>query len=411
MLADLFQSLLCPDEILAMIKVQYDSHRLSTSLDSSTAEHLNSKAFCYAVLNKVSRSFALVIQQLPEELKHPVCLFYLILRGLDTVEDDMKLDLATKIPLLLSFHEKVTVEGFRLDGIGDGAYYTILLQNFDKVVFEFKSIKECYQKPILEITRKMGEGMAEFCKRTVVSQEDYDLYCHYVAGLVGVGLTQLFGESPFEDSNIKNHIHLASSMGLFLQKTNIIRDYLEDLNESRVFWPETVWSKYATKIEEFRDASNKKNGLECLNEMINNALQHVPDVLEYLSKLNHPMVFSFCAIPQVMAIATLTQCYNNVNVFSRVVKIRKGLSAKLMLTSRTIPEVRYWFNTFLDEINLKANLATSQGLTQTPSRTKELISLAVLPRANQKTKTVGWSAPTVLASLAVVGLLGSFIMF
>jgi farnesyl-diphosphate farnesyltransferase len=28
----------------------------------------------------------------------------------------------------------------------------------------------------------------------VESVEDYDLYCHYVAGLVGIGLSQLFGE-------------------------------------------------------------------------------------------------------------------------------------------------------------------------------------------------------------------------
>lgn len=33
---------------------------------------------------------------------------------------------------------------------------------------------------------------------------------------------------------------LANSMGLFLQKTNIIRDYLEDILEGRVFWPKSV---------------------------------------------------------------------------------------------------------------------------------------------------------------------------
>lgn len=27
----------------------------------------------------------------------------------------------------------------------------------------------------------------------VMTVEDYDLYCHYVAGLVGIGLSQLFG--------------------------------------------------------------------------------------------------------------------------------------------------------------------------------------------------------------------------
>jgi len=40
----------------------------------------------------VSRSFAVVIQQLPQELQDPVCIFYLVLRGLDSVEDDMVSD-------------------------------------------------------------------------------------------------------------------------------------------------------------------------------------------------------------------------------------------------------------------------------------------------------------------------------
>jgi farnesyl-diphosphate farnesyltransferase len=34
--------------------------------------------------------------------------------------------------------------------------------------------------------------------------------------------------------------YLSNSMGLFLQKTNIIRDYLEDIEEGRTFWPREV---------------------------------------------------------------------------------------------------------------------------------------------------------------------------
>ena len=37
----------------------------------------------------------------------------------------------------------------------------------------------------------MGEGMAEFIETDVTSIKDYDLYCHYVAGLVGIGLSQV----------------------------------------------------------------------------------------------------------------------------------------------------------------------------------------------------------------------------
>ena len=40
---------------------------------------------------KVSRSFAIVIEGLPEELRTPICVYYLILRALDTVEDDVNI--------------------------------------------------------------------------------------------------------------------------------------------------------------------------------------------------------------------------------------------------------------------------------------------------------------------------------
>ena len=40
-----------------------------------------------------------------------------------------------------------------------------------------------------------------------------------------------------------------------------------------------------------------------------------------------------------MAIATLAEVYNNVNVFTENVKIRKGLAAKLILSSGSIEEV------------------------------------------------------------------------
>ena len=65
-------------------------------------------------------------------------------------------------------------------------------------------------------------------------------YCHYVAGLVGIGLSRLFSASELEDPLIGEDTERANSMGLFLQKTNIIRDYLEDQREGREFWPQEV---------------------------------------------------------------------------------------------------------------------------------------------------------------------------
>lgn len=49
---------------------------------------------------------------------------------------------------------------------------------------------------ITDITRRMGAGMAEFVTKDLgqgtVSIAEYNRYCHYVAGLVGEGLTRLF---------------------------------------------------------------------------------------------------------------------------------------------------------------------------------------------------------------------------
>ena len=65
-------------------------------------------------------------------------------------------------------------------------------------------------------------------------------YCHYVAGLVGIGLSRLFSASGLEIEQVGKDELLANSMGLFLQKTNIIRDYLEDVLQGREFWPKAV---------------------------------------------------------------------------------------------------------------------------------------------------------------------------
>ena len=44
-------------------------------------------------------------------------------------------------------------------------------------------------------------------------------------------LLQLFASSQLESKEFFEMEDLANHMGLFLQKTNIIRDYLEDINE------------------------------------------------------------------------------------------------------------------------------------------------------------------------------------
>jgi len=204
----------------------------------------------------------------------------------------------------------------------------------------------------------MGAGMAEYVAKDVPVKtiDEYNMYCHYVAGLVGHGLTRLFSASGLEDPNLDSPdgLRIANSMGLFLQKTNIIRDYLEDLQQGRTWWPQQIWSQYGPTLSHFRDHPYAPESRQCLNHLVADALEHVPDCLAYLSRLSDPQIFRFCAIPQVMAMATLAACYNNPNVFRKVCKIRKGLSAHLMISTNDVNAVHQIFyeqaNTMLQQL-------------------------------------------------------------
>ena len=104
--------------------------------------------------------------------------------------------------------------------------------------------------------------------------------------------------------------------------------------------PLQAWGQYASSLEELQYPQNQTSALACLNLLVTNALGHVADQLQYMSRLRNQSVFNFCAIPQVMAMATLVLCYNNPRVFTGVVKIRRGQAVALMMTCTTLSDLK-----------------------------------------------------------------------
>lgn len=286
-----------------------------------------------------SRSFSAVIKELHSELLVPVALFYLVLRGLDTVEDDMTLPLEKKEPILRSFQDILDQEGWTFKDNGPNEKDRQLLVEFNVVIEEFKKIKPAYQVIIKDITKRMGNGMADYANNAehnihgVQTIKDYELYCHYVAGLVGEGLTRLFVEAGLANAALLKKPELMESMGQFLQQVNITRDIKEDFEDGRRFWPKEIWSKHVDKFEDLFKPEYEEKALACSSEMILTALSRADDCLYYLAGLREQSVFNFCAIPQTMAIATLEACFQNPNLFKKVVKITKGTACQLMLES------------------------------------------------------------------------------
>jgi farnesyl-diphosphate farnesyltransferase len=359
------------DEVFAGLYFKYSGMK-----DTVGKVNKNEKAllFCNEMLGKVSRSFAGVIRQLPQGLTIDILIFYLALRALDTIEDDMtafKGKEHEKIKHLCNFYQTgLVTEGWKMTGVGEGDE-KVLLENYFLCVEVFKSLPKASQEVIADITRRMGEGMASYVSKDLgqgtVTIADYNLYCHYVAGLVGEGLSRLFYATGFETAVVNDVSKtLANTMGLFLQKTNIIRDYLEDYVDGRAFWPQEIWKQYSKSgdLGEFAKPESIDSALLCLNHLIMDALTCVPECVSYMSLLRTEEVFRFCAIPQVMAIATLEELYNNPKVFTGVVKIRRGLTAKMILDTTTTGGLHKWFYVMAKNILNKIPVNNPNSLEQ-----------------------------------------------
>ncbi|XP_012993915.1 squalene synthase isoform X1 [Esox lucius] len=368
------------------------------SCQESMSESLRT---CYLYLNQTSRSFAAVIQALDGELRHAVCIFYLVLRALDTVEDDMTIPFEKKVPMLNDFHTYL----YQADWCFTESHERDkqVLEDFATISLEFRNLGQEYQDVISDICQRMGVGMAEFLEKKVGSMKEWDQYCHYVAGLVGIGLSQLFSASQLEDPEVGRDTELANSMGLFLQKTNIIRDYLEDIQVARAFWPQEAWSQFACHLEDLAEPAHLTSALSCLNLLVTDALRHVPDVISYLARLRNQSVFNFCAIPQVMAIATLSACYNNPQVFQGVVKIRKGQAVTLMMQATNMAAVQSIMAQYSQKMLHRVSLTD-------PSRDKTLrilrviqertVSQTTLPSRTTHLSPIYLSAAMLIAALS-----------
>lgn len=315
---------------------------------------------CYELLTLTSRSFAMVIKQLHPSLRDVIMIFYLVLRALDTVEDDMSIDSSIKIPLLRAFHEKLSLKDWTFSGNADTEKDKCVLLEFDKILNVYHGFDDHYKEIIRHITEEMGNGMADyildenFNLNGLNTNKDYDLYCHYVAGLVGEGLTEILVYAGFASKTLLTDEHdkkLMESMGLFLQKVNITRDYYEDLLDKRSFWPKEIYSKYCDNLKDLSLIENQQNGIWCINDMVLNSLNHVTDVLNYLSFVEEQSSYQFCCIPQVMAIATMSLIFNNKDILTKDnIKIRKGETCYLIMKSRTFQGTLEIFDYYLKSI-------------------------------------------------------------
>jgi farnesyl-diphosphate farnesyltransferase len=299
------------------------ARRQGESADGSVAAAEADRAFCYAVLPRVSRTFALGIRLLPPRLEHSVLLAYLLCRVADTIEDSPGLPAAGKADLLAHFSRCLGPDGPAAGPLTDAFAQPRtdeerLAQAADVVLREYRRLPPAEREAIRPWVQEMCAGMAEFARRgadgssglaALASLDELDRYCYYVAGTVGHLLTGLFrahDRRPAADRYLVLE-RLATSFGLGLQLTNIIKDVADDRRRGWSFVPQQLYQLAGIRPDEFQDGGHDRESREVMRILIEKARRHLRDALEYCTRLPRVQyrVRLFCLTSLYFAVRTL----------------------------------------------------------------------------------------------------------
>ena len=282
-------------------------------------------AFQTRILPGVSRTFALTIPQLPEQLRHAVCNTYLLCRIADTIEDEPKLSAPQKQEFLARLVRVVTgheaAESFarelhpllsaatlpsEQDLVANTARIVRLTHRFHRV--QLNAIERC-----LSI---MTHGMAEFQQiATLDGLADLthlDRYCYVVAGVVGETLTELFCHYSGEINQRREDLfRLAVAFGQGLQMTNILKDVCNDRLVGACWLPRDIFRATGFDLGSLPGARQDPRFAAGILELVAVASQHLADALHFtlLIPAREAGIRRFCLWALGMAVLSLRRIY------------------------------------------------------------------------------------------------------
>jgi phytoene synthase len=142
-------------------------------------------------------------------------------------------------------------------------------------IHEFSLAQEHFQEII--------DGMEMDLQQTRYTDfKDLNLYCHRVAGVVGILAAEIFG---FQDRHTLKYAH---NLGIAFQLTNIIRDVGEDIRQGRLYLPQQELSEFGVSESDIRDGRYSEAfdrliqmQIERAEEYYQRAMQFLPEVDRY----------------------------------------------------------------------------------------------------------------------------------
>jgi len=247
------------------------------------------------MLKETSRTFYIPITLLGSTLRKTVGSAYLCMRAIDEIEDHETLDPVIKEHLLRSTSVLLTEEF-------DDVEYRELIDPYRESLPEVTVrlgdwISVCPNEIVMKVqesTSTMATGMADWVHKDwdIKTVEDLHDYTYYVAGLVGVMLSDIWhwydGTETDKD--------LAIGYGKGLQAVNILRNQHEDFAERGVRFIPDGWER---------------------DDMFNYADANLALADEYIKSVKNKKILLFCKVPLALAKRTLKAMKNGQDKISR----------------------------------------------------------------------------------------------
>jgi farnesyl-diphosphate farnesyltransferase len=251
----------------------------------------------HGILKRVSRSFYLTLNVLPEGVRDQMGLAYLFARAADTIADTDLIDRGQRLKYLQQFRAQFTSPPIRWDELGEihavlaphqkESAESILLQRLEDCFKLYETFSTGDRLRIrwlmdvlprgmeMDLTRFPGQSATDLTALATLDELDQYTYC--VAGCVGEFWTRMVcahrpAMSQWDTAKMSA---IGVKFGKGLQLTNILKDIGRDLHRGRCYVPELLLSEAGLKPADLLDEHNLPKFRPVLRQLIKLAMQHL----------------------------------------------------------------------------------------------------------------------------------------
>ncbi len=318
---------------------------LSTNEQSNASLDMDAHEV-FSLLRETSRTFSLSIEGLPGTLKHEIAVSYLLFRVSDYLEDHETISPERKIALLERWddvlEDETELTGFlnELDTIPHRPDdpEAVVAYRSGSLLGALQAFPQKATQAIFRRVRETTRGMAKWQAKgpRVEDETEMDDYMHYVAGIVGYLVTDLFAEhSPGVARRRDTLMPLAREFGLALQTVNILRGLRKDFERGWIFVPRTFCTSHGLTPSELFSPDARTAALQVVDDLVLKAERHLMSGVAYIRLIPRHLhrLRLACMWPLLFAAKTVAVSRNNPQVLCGEVKIGRETVKKIMRDS------------------------------------------------------------------------------